>query len=121
MKLAQRLEEISDGDKHDDAIQDVNDTIELVEKHFDDLAIHDLSYERLIEAKDILSKVTKVYPQVMGDNPSSKRAKEFRDRAFWYLCKLEKELKEIELPQVFNDNHERHKQYESHYKRGLHT
>ncbi len=119
LELARRLDDISDGDRHQDAIMDVMKTINLAEKHFNELSKHSLTSERLIEAKDILSKIRKVYPQVMGEDQSSHKAKELRDRAFWYLCKLERELKDIELPHVFKNNHAKQREYESHYRRGI--
>ncbi len=119
MELAQKLTEISDGDKHDDAIQDVNETTRLVEKHFDELAKQDLTLDRLTEARGIISKITQVFPLVMGEARGNCSARDLRDRAFWYLCNLERELKTVELPHVFRDDHVKRQEYESYYRRGL--
>ncbi len=117
--LLKTLDKISGGDGHLDAIQDVHETIELADAHFDGLAKNNLTAERVAEAKEMLAKVTEVYPKVLAGEKGDNSAKELRDGAFWYLCSLEKELKENELPLVFFDNYTRRREYGSNYKRTI--
>lgn len=118
--LRKSLEKISLGEGHPDAIQDGFETVELCEIHFDALTQNHLTRERLDEAKALVSRVSEAYPQVLSREEGDNSAKELRDRAFWYLDKLEKELKEIELPLVFFDNYTRRREYGSHYDRVRH-
>ncbi len=117
--LIKSLDKISEGEGHLDAIQDVHETVELTEIHFEELAKNNLTIERVAEAKDMLAKVTEAYPKVLAGEKGDKSAKELRDGAFWYLCSLEKELKETELPLVFFDNYARRMEYGSNYSRSL--
>jgi len=119
--LLKSLEKISGGDGHLDAIQDVHETLELTDMYFDGLAQNNLTAERVTEAKETLAKVTAAYPKVLAGEKGDTSAKELRDGAYWYLCSLEKELKEAELPMVFFDNYDRRMEYGSNYLRDLGT
>ncbi len=117
--LRKALDKISDGDGHLDAIQDVHETIELADIHFEGLTQNNLTAERVAEVKEMMVKVTDAYPKVLAGEKGDNSAKELRDGAYWYLCSLEKELKEDELPLVFFDNYNRRMEYGSNYFRSL--
>lgn len=117
--LLTSLQKISSGEGHPDAIQDGHELLELVDQYIDDLRVNKLTDERVHEAKEIVSIVSEAFPKVSAGAEGDKSAKELRDRAFWYCCKLEKELKEDVLPLVFFDNYARRQEYGSDYFRNL--
>lgn len=117
--LQKSIDKISLGEGHPDAIQDGHETIELVERHREGLRANNLSDERIAEAKEIVALVSDAYPKVAAGAEGDKSAKELRDRAYWYCCSLEKDLKEKMLPLVFFDNYKRRQEYGSNYKRSM--
>lgn len=117
--LLKSLNKIGKGEGHPDAIQDGHELLELVDHYMEDLRINKLTDERVSEAKEIVSIVSDAFPKVSAGAESDKSAKELRDRAFWYCCALEKELKEHMLPLVFFDNYARRQEYGSDYFRNL--
>ncbi len=117
--LQKSLDKISEGEGHLDAIQDGHELLELCQNHKESLAVNNLSEARLEEAAMILQKVTEAYPKVSAGAAADKSAKELRDRAFWYCCELERELKEEILPLVFWDDYGKRMEYASQYRREM--
>ncbi len=111
------LDKIGDADGHPDAIQDTFESTHLVDVHFPALAVYNLSKERVAEGKAILEICAKAYPQVALGESKISPARDLRNRAFWHLSNLEKQLKEVDLPLVHFDNYERRCEYGSHYVR----
>ncbi len=115
--LKKSLYRISQGEGHKDAIQDVHETLELTDIHFDTLSQNSLTHERVAEAKELYEITSVAYPKSLAEKESEKTIKELRDRAFWYCCQLEKELKTVELPLVFFNDYSRRMEYGSHFLR----
>jgi hypothetical protein len=117
--LLASLEKISGGDGHLDAIQDAHETLQLVQTHFDALADNNLTQERITQAEELVAAVSQAYPKVSAGASGDKSAKDLRDRAFWYCCHMEDELKDNLLPLIFFDNYARRQEYGSNYLREL--
>ncbi len=115
--LVASLDKIGDADGHPDTIQDAYEATQLVDMHFTELAKYNLTEERVAEGKAIVDICIEVYPQVALGESKVSPAKEIRDRAYWHLTNLEKELKEIHVPLIHFDDYARRCEYGSHYMR----
>jgi hypothetical protein len=111
------LDKIGDADGHPDIIQDAYESTQLVDMHFPALAKYNLTEARVAEGKAIVDTCIEVYPQVALGESTVSPAKEIRDRAYWHLSNLERELKEVHIPLIHFDNYERRCEYGSHYMR----
>lgn len=115
--LKDTLELISEGTGHKDCIQDVHATLELTDRYFEKLSLNKLTAERVDEMKAIYEIAAEAYPQTLAGEKEEQEARTLRNRAFWYLCKIEKEFKERELQLALYDDYTRRQEYGSAYLR----
>lgn len=111
------LKRISEGDDIKDTILDLNGCFELAQHKSEDLARFAYGAEKIALLGEIYEKVSQAYPKVKAGDSMEIRARELRNRVFWYAQSYERKLREIVFPMVFSGDSSWRQRYASEYNR----
>ncbi len=110
------LKAIAVGDDVKDTILDLSGCFELAQRKSEELATLNYGAEQIAELGDIAKKVSLAYPMVKAGDQLELKARELRNRVYWYSVDYERKLREAVFPMVFCGDGSWRERYASDYR-----
>ncbi len=114
--LRSPLKKIAEGDDVKDTILDLSGCFELAQHKSVELAELNYGEAEIAELGKIAQKVAKAYPMVKSGNALELKARELRNRVYWYCVDYERKLREAVFPMVFCGDSSWRQRYSSDYR-----